>query len=497
MKTMGKKYLKAVVSAVLLVVAGCHLARAQSENDVLRYSLQYPEGDPVSMIMPATSYAAGFGSYQQNPASAAFFKRSFVSIGASDRYVNEKGMYIRNTSNYSDNQFNVGDVGFVYKAPTSRGKFVFGAGYSQSHDYNRALSGHGYNNITTITDFWASSFSSNALNQAAFDAYTINDQDDNNGQPLYSYSIFRDANGGSYQGIEQNFNLTERGTLGEFSAFLGVELAKNFEVGASIGVISGGYQYKRHFLESDTKNVYDAAIIKTDDGYTDVDHILSKDAFHDTFTGFSARLGFIYQVTPHFNIGAAYQFKNVLHINEDFGTHIRNTLDNGDFFTGKDLGKFKYKTVRPGRLNLGITAKNISGFTISASAQRVAYSRSRIEFDDLQDQSVQDQINGNIESDLNDVFNLRIGLAYQVNNQFTPRIGYGHYPSPTKLVDAARNFYSAGFSARLSRSATFNAAAQLGMWKDRDALYTTPKGIEAAKENVKHWNIMAGFTFYF
>lgn len=62
---------------------------------------------------------------------------------------------------------------------------------------------------------------------------------------------------------------------------------------------------------------------------------------------------------------------------------------------------------------------------------------------------------------------------------------------------SARNFFSAGFSARLSSHTTFNAAAQLGMWKDHDILYSTPKGVEVADESVKHWNVMAGFTFYF
>jgi hypothetical protein len=494
MKTMGKKYLKSIGCTVLLVLAVFSVAKAQNENDVLRYGLQYPEGDPVSMIMPATSYAAGFGSYQQNPASSAFFKDSFVSFGLDDRYVNEKGTYI-NTTTHHDNQFNVGNVGFAYKLPTKRGKFVFGAGYSQSHDYNRALAGYGYNKKTSITDYYASSYSSEALYNAAYDAYTVDEVYDDNDNYLYSVSIF----GGPdvYKGINQNFNLTERGVLGEYSFFLGVEIAKNFDVGASIGVLSGDYQYKRHFLESDTKNVYEDAIIDSDDGYTDVDHILSKDAFHDTFSGFSARLGFIYEISPHFNIGAAYQFKNKLHISEDYSTHIRNTLDNGDYYTGKVEGKYKYKVVRPGRLNIGITAKDISGFTISASAQRVAYSTGQIEFSDVDEQSSENTINHNIGSDLDNVFNLRIGIAYQLNNQFTPRIGYGHYPSPTKLVDAARNFYSAGFSVHLSPTATFNAAAQLGIWDDQDALYTTPKGTEVADENVKHWNIMAGLTFYF
>lgn len=358
MKPMGKKYLKLIASTVLLVLAGCQIAKAQNASDVLRYSLQYPEGDPVSMIMPATSYAAGFGSYQQNPASAAFFKRSFVSIGVSDRYVNEEGTYIFNTSNYDDNQFTIGDVGFVYKLPTSRGKFVIGAGYSQSSDFNRALSGLGYNEETTITDHWANLDPSTDLSDAAYNAFAIDDINNIvNGKKYYlcSISVFRGGTScnkpyGKYPGIFQNFNLTKGGVLGEYSAFMAVEIAKNLEVGVSIGGISGNYHYKRHFLESDTKHLYEETVIDSNGdgvGDTDVDHILTRNEVNSSFSGFTARLGFIYQVSPHFNIGAAYQFKNVLHINEDYSTHIKNTLDNGDYFKGKDLGKYNFKVVRP------------------------------------------------------------------------------------------------------------------------------------------------------
>jgi hypothetical protein len=521
MKRMGEKYLTWLAGLGFLMLISCQTLRAQNVGDILRYGLQYPEGDPVSMVMPGVSYATGFGAYQQNPASMAFFNGSFLTFGVGDRYVNENGFYITSHSNYSNNQFNVGDVGLAYKVPTKRGKLVIGLGYSQSQDFNRALSGHGYNGKTSLTDFWASKFSSNDLFNAAFDAFAIDDIYDNNGtlndqgkgqyqcsESIFTIPLISACNDPSafYPGINQRFNQTERGVLGEYSVFIATELLKNFEVGASIGVISGYYDYKRHFLESDIRNNYrDRLIVTTGNNMvdtTDVNNILTRNSIHDSFTAFSARLGFIYQISPHFNVGASYQFKNVLHIHDKYGTHIKNTMDDGTLFTGKNLGDFDYKITRPARLNVGITAKDFSGFTISVSGQRVAYTSGRIVFNGLSNKRQQNVINAGVDSTLTNVFNIRAGVAYQVNNNFTARIGYGHYPSPTKqntiqTKDATRNFYSAGFTAHLSRNTTFNAAAQLGIWNDVDELYTTPFGTEIVTSKIKHWNIMAGITYYF
>jgi long-subunit fatty acid transport protein len=498
---MGKKYPGFIFIASFLMLANASLY-AQDAGDVLRYSLQYPEGDPVSMVMPGVSNAGGFGTYQQNPAAMALFDGSFFTFGLSDRNVHEKGDYLNNTSKYGNNQVSLGDIGFVYNFPTTQGKLTIGGGYSQSHDYNRALSGYGRNDSTTITDAYASLPRGKPLNQAAYDAYAI---DDVSGTDR-SKSIFRFPRSGEaysgYPGINQRFHLTERGALGEYSFFIATELVKHLMAGVSIGVISGNYEYDRPFLEVDANNDYnskDFIASQNDSTFdTDIDQILSKDHINDSFTSFSARLGLVYQANQHINIGASYQFKNVLHINEKFGTRIKTTMDNGVTFPGKDLGEYKYKVVRPGRLNLGITAKDIAGFTVSASAEHVAYSNAHIKFNGLENADDQNAINSEVGESLNDVFNIRAGLAYRVNDLFTPRISFARYPSPTKDVKAARQFYSAGFSAVLSEGVVFNIAAQLGTWNDQDALYSSPgHGTEVVNEKVKHWNIMGGFRFYF
>src|SRR5699024_4542754 len=137
--------------------------QAQTTDDVLRYSLEYPAYDAVSIVMPGIGSHTGFGAYQDNPASMALAKGGYLSFHLSSRYVDESGRYLGTTTDFSDSQTGVGDLGLVYKFPTTRGSLVIGGGYSQSSTFNRALSVNALHEKSTITPFYNSSFASEDL----------------------------------------------------------------------------------------------------------------------------------------------------------------------------------------------------------------------------------------------------------------------------------------------------------------------------------------------
>ncbi len=498
MISVGKKYLISSFTALIIILSGSALhAQGLSEGvyagDVLQYSLQYPSYDPVSIVMPGVSDATGFGAYQENPASMAFFDEGFFSFGLTGRYVNQEGTYLGNTTSFDDSQTNIGDVGFVYNVPTARGRLAIGGGYSQTHDFNRALSVSGRNNETTITDSYPI-VRDDSLFFAAFDAFAIDFATDDS-TFAETASIFRiDA---PYRGINQTAEITEEGRMGEYTAFIATELLRNLTVGASVGIISGSYSYRNEFLERDTQNDYETQFQDESGNLIGIDNIRSVSTIDTNFNGFSLRLGAIYQVSPNINLGVGYQLRNTLNIEEEFNTVITNTLDDGFQFQDDAPGRFEYKIVRPSRLNLGATIRELGGFTLSAAAERVAYSEGRVEFEEVDLADFEQSENEIVRSNLEDVFNLRFGLEYEFNEQFTPRVGYGYYPSPNANFDADRQFYSAGFSARLSQNTSLNLGAQLATWEDRNTLYTTPTTSEVVIEDVNHWNVMAGVTIDF
>ncbi len=505
-KSMSKYY--RIIIALIFSIGFASIAKGQGAAEVLRYSLQYPGYDPVTMVMPGVAHATGFGAYQENPAVMALFDESFFSAGLSDRYVSEKSFYLGNASTFNINSLGISHAGLVYKVPTTRGSLVVGGGYSQTSGYNRAFSGFGFNEQTTLTDFYASLPLSSPLNEAAFNAYAILDVFDQDGDRIGSLSIFRALPPGeTFRGINQSFEVTEEGVMGEYSAFMATELFKNFFVGASIGAITGNYSYERSFLESDKRGLYNAAFIDTDgddQGDTDINRILSESFIRTSFTGFSARLGAAFQITPDINIGAGYQFRNVLHLDRETDVFITTTLDNGVIFEGDALTAIQYEITRPARLNFGFAATDLSGFTFSAMAERVDYSSAEIGFDGLDLSEAERNVNRFIESNFEEVINLRFGLAYKFSPGFTPRVGYGYYPSP--LVDSQipedintdRKFFSGGFTAQISERGELNVGVQYSTWDQLNTLYVTDIGTaEVVEEQVHRWNIMAGLTYFF
>src|SRR5699024_6745274 len=390
--------------------------QAQTTDDVLRYSLEYPAYDAVSIVMPGIGSHTGFGAYQDNPASMALAKGGYLSFHLSSRYVDESGRYLGTTTDFSDSQTGVGDLGLVYKFPTTRGSLVIGGGYSQSSTFNRALSVNALNEKSTITDFYNSSFASDALYFTAYDAFAI--YDPSPGGDSYESTTFA-FRANRYQGLYQNMELTERGQLIKYSALTATEVMENFFLWATIGLTSGQYIYERDFLESDRDNVY-----TNTSNNTDIDDILSLDTIDADIEAFNAQLGAIYQVSDQFNMGLSYEFPSRLRITEKFNTVISTSFDNGDVEEADDPAEYTYDIVRPSRLKGGITYSNLKGLTVSAMAEGVFYSDAEYDEEGISD--FETDLNNDIRSTFSDVVNFRGGLEYQINEQFTPRVGYAY-----------------------------------------------------------------------
>ena len=492
-------------TTVLIFLVGtltASVSLGQGASDVLRYSLQYPAYDAASMVMPGVSHASGFGAYQENPATMALFEEGFLSFSLNSRLLNESTNYLGNQSEFDDNQTNIGDIGFVYRVPTSQGSLVLGAGYSQSVDFNRAFSGGGRNNQSTITDFYNSSLSSDSLFFAAFDVYAL-DFATTDSSFSETESIFR-VGLPQYPGINQNFDVTERGVLGDYSAFIATEFQENLFVGVSLGFLSGSYAYRRSFLETDSQNDYNFAFIDSDgdgQGDTDIDNIISEERIDAELSGFNARVGFVYKATQNLSIGGSYQYVGKLTVDEEYNTELTSTFDNGVEFFDEAPGSFSYKIDRPDRVNLGVTLENLNGFTISGAAEGVFYSEGRIEFGDIRDSDDEDAINDVVRSNLNDVINFRGGIEYQLNPLFTTRVGYAYFPSPQKNFDSSRQFYSGGFSAQIFDDVTFDLGIQYSIWEDRNQLYSYFEGSqlvsETVIEDVTRWNVIGGIKIGF
>lgn len=471
-----------LLSVILMLTAGLSSALAQATdtnpNNRLLYSNQatlfgeYGQPmDPVSLILPGTAYGGGFGSYQDNPASVAFFKKSFGEAGFSLRSVEEESIYRGNSRLADDQQTTLSNLGIVYVFPTTQGSLVAGAGYTQHSAFNRALSLRARNNASSITDNFktpGSSYADIAFNTFATD-YGDEFQD-------WDESIFRIGfdQPGDFLGIDQNAEIFESGYGGEFSAFLGTEISKNLMLGFSLGLLNGRYTYSRAFQEIDGFNEYNSDFLDVDGdgtGETDIDMILLDDRIEVDYSGVRLRLGAIYKINNHLNAGASYAFGSRIKVDELFSARIATTFDNGEGFEDDIDSEFRYYFTFPARTSLGLAVTDFKGWTLSASAEYVDYSGTEVDFVQsrlLEDQQIENEF---IREAFTSVWNVRVGAAYELSPYATLRGGFAVYPDRFEASDNDRGVLLFGAGFALTNNVRLELAAQYTNWEETSTVY--------------------------
>ncbi len=476
-KTMSN--FKITTLIFLLGILMVSTLKAQNANNPLSFGNQAVQfGDqqgvvnPVTGIMPGTAFGAGFGSFLDNPASVALFDESFGEFGLSLNTVNENALFLGNSRVLDNNQFNLSNIGLVYKFPTTRGRFVIGGGYNQHTSYNRALGFNSRNENSTITDQFK--IPGNTYQEIAFNTFATDFGDEFED---WDESILRAGfdNPGDFLGIQQQGEIFERGYGGEYSVFFATEFQRNLMIGASIGLLVGSYEYDRIFQEIDTFNDYnDRFIDSSGDGVgdTDFDNLILSDQINSSYNGFRGRIGAIYTLHPGINIGASYTLPTRISVDEQFDATITNTFDNNVTFDDSVDGQFSYSIKYPSRIGLGFALDNLGRLSISASGDYVDYSSTSIDFKDdtlFEDQQFEnDFINENFKA----VWNLRAGAALQLNPAFTLRGGFAYIPS--KFVDGEdnRTQFSVGAGFAITPNASFEIGAKYLTWDENSAVYT-------------------------
>ncbi|MEX0660982.1 MAG: outer membrane protein transport protein [Balneolaceae bacterium] len=469
--------LKKICLAVVLGLLMSPSLKAQNVNDALSFGNQAVHfGDqqgvvnPVTGIMPGTAFGAGFGSYLDNPASAALFDESFGELGITLNTVNENAAYLGNSRMLDNNQFHFSNIGLVYKFPTAQGTFVIGGGYNQHTSYNRALGFNSRNENSTITDQFK--VPGNTYQDIAFNTYAT----DFGGED-WDESILRTGfdNPGDFLGIQQQGEIFESGYAGEYSAFFATEFQRNLMIGASIGLLVGSYEYDRLFQEIDEFNDYNSDFIDSSGdgaGDTDFDNLILSDQINSEYTGFRGRIGAIYTVRPGINIGASYTMPTRILVDEQFDATISNTFDNSVMFDDSTEGEFSYSVKYPSRIGLGFALDDLGRLSLSVSGDYVDYSNTSIDFEDdtlFEDQQFENDF---ISENFAAVWNFRSGAALQINPALTLRGGFAYIPS--KFVDGNddRSQFSAGAGFAISQNTTFEVGAQYLTWDEESVVYT-------------------------
>lgn len=490
MRTMKKLCLASLV-LVVFFNPDVQETNAQYHADALRYTFELPGQDAANMGMGGASVALGqdFGSFVMNPATSAMGTTSYFSFGLGTRDVRETDTYLNQTRDFADTQTGITNFGFVFQAPTERGALSLGIGYSQTADFNRALSINAFNDASTITDFFLEAgddFFEPAFNAFAIDTFTVNGEE-------FIESSWRPPFSSEYVGVDQFAEMTERGQMGEYTLFAGTEFIENLFVGLAVNVPSGSYSYRRTFIEDqpEIENDYDIQTIFTDE------------VIDASVSGFNARIGAVYKFLPWFNIGASYTTQTNLEVSESFSNLINTTFIDGEVWEDEFSAVFDYSITRPSRFSLGAAIDDFSGFSAAFTAERVDYSNIRLTFED--ERVLERNENLLIQELYQDVINFRAGVSYNFADMVRIRGGYAYYPAARVATPDApnsdRQFFSGGLGFGLADGLTLDFSVQMAQWQDENILYTFTENDqlvgEFVDEDVRRFHGVIGLRFAF
>jgi long-subunit fatty acid transport protein len=220
-------------------------ARAQTGEDILRYSQRFPAVDArmTGMAGAAVGGIGDWGAAFANPAGLGLVGRSHVVGALSAGSIQSEAQYFGDGSEATETQTALGSLAYVAALPTLRGSFVLGAGYNQTAGFDRELAFAGFNP------------------NAAFD-----------GGP----------------GLQQFGQLYEDGVTGELSLLGAVEVAPRVLVGLGLNVVTGDYQFQQVLDEVDASG---APVFLTED-------FLEAD-----LSGINVRGGLAAEVAPGVRLG--------------------------------------------------------------------------------------------------------------------------------------------------------------------------------------------------
>lgn len=474
----------------------------------LQMSSLNSNGDALSSVMPSVSSFNGYGSFIDNPASMALADGSFYSIGWLNQNNTQTNGYIgtSNEAKFSNTAF--GNLSLVYKVPTDRGSFVLGGGYNLIAKDTDDTFLDALNQENSITDVFKQTGSD--YNGIAFEAFAVDYRNDMSNE---IESIFRvDDRPSGFVGINQFADITNRKDIGEFSVFASTEFQKNLFAGISLGLLNGSINYDRSFQEVDENNSYNDGVIPPSgsDPATDIFSITLTDEIDTNFFGFTARAGVIYKPLPYLNLGASIVSPSKIFITESFYSNIRTEFDDNTFTDGDETtfsGEFEYAVTRPAEFKVGATLQDIGNLTISASAEYIDYSSTKIDFTvntrelDPSDVAIlkedEKATNQSISSTYNAVVNFKAGASYSFNNDVRIIAGYTILPGKEDLYKFDKVVYSGGVSFPIADNIQLDLSGQYSGSDDRSIVYEFENNVQAVTKQKERLNILAGVKFRF
>lgn len=559
--------LRAAGLCLLLALLHVPAARAQTAADALFFSERPPAASPRLMGMAGAGTAGGgdLGDFYSNPAGLALAETSMFTGAFRGLYTTDRASYETffpgengrksfgaATTNAAQTGYGLGNLGLLYKAPTTRGSFVIGGAINETRLFGRDLEFGNRNQLSSVTDFLLPQsgevnveqypigetpelLEGQYLVEAPNNDYVVDFDPDGDGlinRPL-SLAAFQtfaidlapglfnpDAPAQSFLPVvdpgtrfRQTGDVTESGALREISVGGAVEAAKNLFVGVSAHIHTGEYEQRDVFEEVDDLDENNGA-----NGTVAFRSLRLTRRLNTDFTGFSTRFGLSAQPISAVRAGFTIETPTWYGITETSSFQLQTEFDDGDTITYGDDAResagrteFEYRLRIPWRFGAGLSVE-LGPVQVSGDAMLVDWTQMRLnEVDGIGNFDLD---NNRIEDDFSPIVQTRVGTDVDLSPLLL-RAGFAYHPAPisfedlagdqggadlffgTDIVDnRARTYLSGGLGYEVGNEVRIDLAWMQERFEDRTLPYGTVNA-SYVNEEVRRTQVRIGMTFRF
>lgn len=456
-------------------------ANAQNASDALRLS-DIGLGSGARALGMGNAYQSLSDDYSAasfNPAGFGFLKRMEFAGGLNFSKFNNNTTFFGSTSNLSNSATNLNQFSFAFPFPTIRGSLVFAVGYNRDKDFTGAVNFNGFNNGTT------------SMIQSLAGIGDV------------SYNLFLTDTSG-YTPINGHLNqegtILSSGSIGRWSFSGAIEVARNVLVGATLNIISGSYNRNRDYYETDINNVY-GANFRTDplDSRTaDFQEFYLNDVLNWDISGWDAKVGFIYQISPLARIGASVKFPTSYTIKEDYTVNGTSTFATHDFSLDPPFeSKTEYDISSPYQLSGGASV-NLKGLIVSGDLTYIDFTQMEFKSGGDLDAATISANNKDIKQLFRAVLNYNLGAEYTIPTvNLRLRGGFILNPSPYQgdPSERDRKYITGGIGFLAEEAFAFDLGYAYGWWKDIGDNYGA--NVSRTYQDIKSHNLILSVSYRF
>ena len=433
-----------IALSIFLAILTTGMLYSQNEVDALRYARTVPGGTARYMSMGGAfgSLGADFSTISSNPAGLGLYKKSEFTITPAFYMGSTKSEYNGNSTDDSQSNFNLSDVGFVLNTKTENPifkNFQFSFGLVRTNNFNNRIYIAGENNENSIMTAYAD------------DATGISPVDlDNNEYPFdlspawWTYMINPDPNceGFCYTdtlpagtNLRQRKEINSWGSMNEYTFGFSTSIGDRLYLGTSIAFPRIRYFEESRYTETNL-----------DDESSAFRELTIYDDLETKGTGINLKFGMILRLTNFIRLSGAIHSPTWYNNMNDswYNSHSTEFVGNS-FYEQSPYGNFSYELETPWRAIGGVSLVLWRAVLLSADYEFVDYSKSKFRSDgyDFYDE------NSSISNNYTKTHNARIGTEFRFGH-FAMRAGFGYNMSPyaDNINDGEKFTYSGGMGFR-------------------------------------------------